>query len=502
MTALRRLSLRVRLVLACTAVAAVVGAAGLTLFNASLHRGVAASMDTVLAARSARAVQLFEAAGPPRSATGPAADPAGSGTTGEEGAVGRDEPDSMTVIYRPSGVVASSSPTGLGAGLLGREQAADARLRVLHLTVNSDGQEPLRVMSAPVTRPDGTWVVVVATSLVPATAAADRAVHDLDIGALVLLVLVAVGAWALAGAALRPVERMRADAEKLIETGSSSAVLTVPATSDELARLGRTFNHLLQRVQRSLARQRDLVADTGHELRTPLTVLRTELELADSPERSREELADSVHHARREVERLSKLAEDMLFLARADSEVPLVHVEPVDLAAVVGESERAQRARAESLGVTLESEVHAPLVVPGDHQALRRALDNLVANSLAAVGPGGRVKVVAEARGDRAVMEVSDDGPGFPPGFVGRAFDRFSRPDTARPSGQGGAGLGLAIVSEIARALDGSVTAGDGEDGGARVTLELPFPGPGTAAPVPGSRQAPAPGVRGGAGTG
>ncbi len=502
MLGLRRLSLRVRLVLACTAVAAVVGAAGLTLFNALLHRGVAASMDTVLAARSSRAVQLFESSGPPRPGSRPAAPASGPGVTGEEGSAGRDEPDSMTVIYRPSGAIVSSSPSGSGVGLLGAEQVADARLRALHLTVDSDGSEPLRLMAVPVVRPDGTWVVAVATSLVPATAAADRAVHDLDIGALVLLALVAAGAWTLAGAALRPVERMRADAEKLTGTGSSPAVLTVPASSDELARLGRTFNHLLQRLQKSLARQRDLVADTGHELRTPLTVLRTELELADSPERTREELADSIHHARREVERLSKLAEDMLFLARADSDVPLVHIEPVDLAAVMAESERGQRARAESLGVTLESEVDGPLMVPGDHQALRRALDNLVANSLAAVGPGGRVRVVAERRGDRVAMVVTDDGPGFPDGFVGRAFDRFSRPDTARPSGRGGAGLGLAIVSEIARALDGKVTAANGDAGGARVTLELPLSRPGAAPAGPDGPQTPVPGVRGGAGTG
>ncbi len=500
MPGLRRLSLRVRLALACTAVAALVGAAGLTLFNALLHRGVAASVDTVLVPRSNRAVQVFRADGPP--AATPAAS-SGVASTGSERRPGRDEPDSLTVYYRPSGALASSSPPGSGAALLGAEQVADARVRVLHLTVVSDGQEPLRVMAVPVAGPGGTWVVAVATSLVPATAGADRAVHDLDIGLVVLLVLVAVGAWALAGAALRPVERMRADAEKLIETGSSSSGLTVSATSDELARLGRTFNHLLQRLQRSAERQRDLVADTGHELRTPLTVLRTELELADSPERTREELADSIHHARREVERLSKLAEDMLFLARADSDAPLVHIAAVDLAEVVAEVGRAQRARAESLGVTLESDLPGPLVVPGDHQALRRVLDNLVANSLAAVGPGGRVRVAAERRGERAALVVTDDGPGFPPGFVERAFDRFSRPDTARPSGRGGAGLGLAIVSEIARALGGTVTAGNGEGGGARVALELPLSATDAGQrPGEGRDRPPVPGVRGGAGSG
>lgn len=473
MGGLRRLSLRVRLALACTVLSMVVGAAGVLLFNALLHRGVAASVDTVLESRSVLAVSRFEA-GPLPSATDATA------TGSREAPAGRDEPDSMSVVYRPSGDLASAVPRGAGAGLLGREQLADARSRILHLTVDSDGHEPLRVMAVPVLRAGGTWVVAVATSLVPATAAADRAVHDLYVGALVLVGLVAVGAWALAGAALRPVERMRADAESLIENGASPALITVPPSSDELARLGRTFNNLLQRLRQSLARQRDLVADTGHELRTPLAVLRAELELADGPGRSREELADSVHHARREVERLSKLAEDMLFLARADSEAPLVHVEAVDLAPVLADAARAHRVRAENLGVSLESVVPAgPLVVAGDRLALRRALDNLVGNALAAAGSGGVVRMEAERRGDRAVLSVTDDGPGFPDGFLGRAFDRFSRPETARPSERGGAGLGLAIVAEIARALDGTVGAANLPAGGARVSIVLPLAGPG-----------------------
>lgn len=471
MGGLRRLSLRVRLALACTVLSMVVGAAGLLLFNALLHRGVAASVDTVLEGRSALAVSRFEAGVLPSAAYATA-----TGT--REAPAGRDEPDSMSVVYRPSGVLASAVPRGAGAGLLGREQLDDARSRILHLTVDSDGNEPLRVMAVPVPRAGGTWVVAVATSLVPSTAAADRAVHDLYVGAVVLVGLVAVGAWALAGAALRPVERMRADAESLIGNGASPALITVPPSSDELARLGRTFNKLLERLRQSLARQRDLVADTGHELRTPLAVLRAELELADGPGRSREELADSVHHARREVERLSKLAEDMLFLARADSEAPLVHVEPVDLAPVLADAARAHRARAENLGVRLEWEVSGPLVVAGDRLALRRALDNLVGNALAAAGPGGVVRMAAERSADRAVLSVTDDGPGFPDGFLERAFDRFSRPETARPSERGGAGLGLAIVAEIARALDGTVGAANLPAGGARVSVMLPLVGP------------------------
>lgn len=477
MPGMRRLSLRLRLALACTVLAAGVGAAGVVVFNALLRRGVAASVDTVLETRSAQAVSRFRA-GALTASTGWGTGDALS-AQGGSGAEGRDEVDSFTALYRPSGALAASSPRGAGAGLLGREQLDDARAGALHLTVVADGSEPLRVMAVPVAGAGGTWVVAVGTSLVPATAAADRAVHDLDLAALVLVVLVAVGAWVLAGAALRPVERMRADAESLIGKGLSGALITVAPTTDELARLGRTFNDLLDRLRRSLARQQELVADTGHELRTPLAVLRTELELADGPGRSPEELSDSIHHARLEVERLSKLATDMLFLARADSDAPLVQTEPVDLAVVVADARRAHRDRASSLEVTLDEEVQENLMVSADRLALRRALDNLVANALAAVGPGGRVRITAERSGDRAALVVTDDGPGFPAGFVDRAFDRFSRPDAARPSERGGAGLGLAIVAEIARALHGTVAAENLEAGGARVIIVLPSLPPG-----------------------
>ena len=463
----RRVSLRGRLTMACTAVAAVVGVAGLALFTVLLHRGVSASVDTVLQGRSTQAVAELTAG--PGASTGRSSPPAV-----------HEDVDSLTVVYTPSGTVWSSAPAGAGGSLLDHADLVSAAAAPLHATVGADGSEAMRVLAVPVSRAGGTWVVAVATSMGPATAAADRAVTDLRIGLPILLVLVAAGAWVLAGAALRPVERMRADADALGRADPGGpALLSVPA-SGELARLGRTFNDLLARLQRSLTRQQQLVADTGHELRTPLTVLRTELELADSPERTREELADSIAHARREVERLSKLAEDVLFLARADSAVPLVQPEPVDLVTVLAATERAHRAQAEYLRVALAVSSPEPVWVQGDAEALRRAADNLVANSLAVAAPGGQVTLTAAVRDGRGVLEVSDDGPGFPEGFAERAFERFSRPDSSRPSGQGGAGLGLAIVAEIARALGGSARAGNGSYGGAVVSLEIPLSEPGT----------------------
>lgn len=455
-------SLRTRLALACTVVAVAVAAGGLALFTVLLHRGVTASVDSVLQTRAARVAAQLRADN--LAGAGAAAYPAETSQAGRE-------IDSFTIIYRPDGTVSSAEPPAAAQLLSGSHEVVEARRSAGHLTI-ADGDEPLRLLAVPVARPDGTWVVAVGTSLTPALSAANRAVRDLDIGVPVLVVLAGVGAWLLATASLRPVERMRADASRLSHEELSGRI-NVPRTTAELARLATTFNALLDRAEASLDRQRKFVADTGHELRTPLAVLRTELELADSPSSTRRDLADAISHARREAERLSHLADDMLFLARADSAFPLVHLERLDLAPVLAEAVRAHRARADASAVRVELVEAGPLRVEGDAGAIRRAVDNLLANSLAVTPSGGHVEVSARQDAATVAVEVRDSGPGFPPDFLPHAFERFTRPDPARPSGRHGAGLGLAIVAEIAAAHGGAVHAGNSPEGGAVVTLTL-----------------------------
>lgn len=458
------ISLRTRLAVACMALAAVVGAAGLALFSVLLHRGVNASVDSVLQARADRVIAALRANTSVDEASPSPTESAGTSETGRE-------LDSFTVVYRPDGTVFTSEPAAAARVLSGSHEILEARRTSGHLTIN-DGEEPLRLLALPVARRDGTWVVAVGTSLTPVTSAANRAVRDLDIGVPILVILAGVGAWLLAAASLRPVERMRADAGRLNE-GDLSGRITVPQSTAELARLATTFNDLLDRAETALVRQRKLVADTGHELRTPLAVLRTELELADSPDSTREDLADAISHARREAERLSRLADDLLFLARADSSSPLVHLEPMDLCPVLGEAVRAHRARAAASKVDLRSECPDSLWVEGDPAAIRRAVDNLLSNSLAVTPGGGRVEVSVRKGAGRAVLEVRDSGPGFPPEFLPHAFDRFTRPDSARSSGRHGSGLGLAIVAEIASAHGGVARADNPTGGGASVTMTL-----------------------------
>jgi two-component system, OmpR family, sensor kinase len=290
--------------------------------------------------------------------------------------------------------------------------------------------------------------------------------RDETLGSLLGLLLVggplALGAatfagWLLAGAALRPVEAMRRRAAE-ISADTTGERLPVPASEDEIHRLGTTLNEMLDRLDAGLLRERRFVADASHELRTPLALLKTELELALRRPRTPEEQAAALRSAAEEVDRLVRLAEGLLLLATAEEEA----LRPERVAA----RELVERVAAR-FGVEA-GEAEGELVA--DPLRLEAALGNLVENALRHGAPP--VRVSARREGDRIVFAVADSGPGFPPGFLDRAFDRFARADTART--EAGAGLGLAIAAAVARAHGGEAAARTLARGGAEVTLALP----------------------------
>ena len=283
-----------------------------------------------------------------------------------------------------------------------------------------------------------------------------------------LLASSAIG-YFVAGAALRPVERMRVEAEA-ISASEPERRLPLPAAHDEIFRLGETLNEMLDRLGTALERERAFVADASHELRTPLALLKTELELALRKPRTAEELELSLRSAAEETDRLVRLAEDLLLVARADQgRLPIrtsrVRVREL-LALVAGRFEH----RAEGLGRGVAVSADDELELVADPVRLEQALDNLVDNALR--HGGGTVRLVAEARGGLVELHVLDEGDGFPPAFVPRAFERFSRADEAR--GRGGSGLGLALVDVIAQAHGGTVQAANRDGHGADVWLSLP----------------------------
>ena len=335
------------------------------------------------------------------------------------------------------------------------------------------------VRASPVVREgEGTWVVVVGADLAADDAVIQRTRTALLTGGLGAVLLSALGAWLLTGAALRPVEQLRREAEE-ISAQDAEASLPIPATGDELAALAETMNDLLGRLQGALSRQRQFVADAGHELRTPLTVLRAELELAARPGRTHADLTSAVAAACGETDRLIRLAEDLLLLARTDEGEPLLRRQATDVEQLLTAAARAAAERApDEVAVTVE----APecLRVSVDPGRLRQAIDNLLDNALRYAPAGTAVELTArvDERRDSTwlTVEVSDRGPGFPPDFFDRAFERFQRADLAREPGKGGTGLGLAITRSLVRAHGGEATVAGRAGGGAQVRLELPVP--------------------------
>ncbi|MGD0085076.1 MAG: ATP-binding protein, partial [Acidimicrobiales bacterium] len=238
--------------------------------------------------------------------------------------------------------------------------------------------------------------------------------------------------------------------------------------------LATTMNELLGRLHEALARQRAFVADAGHELRTPFAVLQAELELASRPGRGRHELESALARASEEAGRLTRLANDLLLLARSDEDQLAARRREVRMESLLLESAHSFSGRTGGAGARCRIEADSSLVALVDPDRIRQAVDNMVDNALRFAPAGSEVVIRATARLAELVIEVTDEGPGFPPDYLPRAFERFARPDSGRTRSDGGTGLGLAIVQAIALAHGGRATARNRTGGGASVVLDLP----------------------------
>jgi signal transduction histidine kinase len=328
-------------------------------------------------------------------------------------------------------------------------------------------EDELRVLVVPVDAPAGQRYVLVGATLSDRQEALSRLFGLFAIGGAVALVITSAAGWFLAGAALRPVERMRAEASA-ISALEPDRRLPVPETQDELARLALTLNRMLDRLQEAMARERRFVNDASHELRTPLGVLKAELDLALSRARTPDELEAALRRASGETDRLAALADDLLVLARAEGGRLLVRRADASLAVIVDEACRARARSAAAAGVTVRVDVpQAPVRI--DAVRCRQAIENLLDNAIRHSPPGGEVRIRSEQADHELRIVVDDDGPGFPPAFLDRAFEPFARED--RDSD--GAGLGLAIARAVAEGHGGGATAGNLPGGGAQVVLTL-----------------------------
>jgi signal transduction histidine kinase len=331
------------------------------------------------------------------------------------------------------------------------------------------GRQALRAFVLPVT--EGRRLFVVTGS------AMDQASHTLASLRLLLvtggpaaLALACLAAWLLAGAALRPIERMRREAAA-ISVSEPGRQLPVPAANDEVARLGRTLNSLLIRLAEAAEREQRLLDDASHELRTPLSILKAELDLTLSRDRQPAELEAALRSASEETDRLARLADDLLVLSRSRAAGLRIHRMPTPLRDLLGRACAGHQTRVREHGARIEWE--APEVdIPADPMRLRQALDNMLDNAIRhGQDTGGLIRVEAAVSGGVATIVTENSGPGFAAGLLPRAFEPFVRGHENQAAGYG-AGLGLAIVRAVAQAHGGTATAAN-VPGGARVTMTV-----------------------------
>ncbi len=358
---------------------------------------------------------------------------------------GQGDEDAVAQVVDSSGVVIASSANFAGEPPLpGPPTGQEASLRDTHLAADDARYRLLSRRSGGLTVHTGTPLDDVDESVatlrrnmtvtIPAVAAA--------LAALV---------WLLVGRTLRPVEAMRAEVADI--TGASlHRRVPEPANRDEIARLARTMNAMLDRLEETAERQRLFIADASHELRSPLARMFAELEV-DVAHPETADVAATHRSTLEEVRGLQRLVDDLLLLARADSGGAADRRDAVDLAGIA-----LREAGALPVGDRIEVDTSgvAPAEVSGDPAQLTRAVRNILEN--AARHAATRVVVAVAERDGRAELSVCDDGPGIPASEHERVFERFARLDFARSAADGGSGLGLAITREIIERHGGSVT--------------------------------------------
>jgi signal transduction histidine kinase len=373
------------------------------------------------------------------------------------------------VAQTPGQPVGSATLTAIAAQALDHHQAQWEN-------VTDSRQVPRRVYALPL-RLDQTppSVLVVSRSVAEMQTALQRTA--LFVALLSLLTLGVTGAVAnwLAGRVLRPVRTIAGLARNISEKDLNRRV-EVRVPPDELGELVDTFNSMLGRLEADFDSLRRFTADASHELRAPLALMRSELELSLSRVRSTSEYQASQRILLAEVEHLSRVAEQLLLLARADAGTLTPVGEPIDVVDFLTETEQRWSAESRRNSVSLKTMKPAEGLVEADASLLRRVVDNLIENAIRHAPSGSDVMLSARPAGSGWIFEVTDRGPGVPEGMRPRLFERFFSADEIRTrDATAGAGLGLALGAAIARAHGGELRLVDAPDGvGAVFQLSLP----------------------------
>jgi two-component system, OmpR family, sensor kinase len=385
--------------------------------------------------------------------------------------------DKFFQIFSPSGTITIRSPnirqhevplsrTALEATFQGQSILESAKY---------PNEPPLRLISVPIMhRGNLLYIVQVGTSM--------KSIED-TLGRFLILLIVAMpialavslaAGWFLAGRALRPVDAITLAAQR-IAAGDLSQRLTMPAAPDEIGRLAGTFNNMIGRLDASFRQIRQFTSDASHELRTPLTVMKGETELVLRRPRALEDYQSVLESNLEEIDRMTRIVEELLFLSRADMGEVKMESMPVALEALVEDIHRQATLLGQDRNVEVVLGTVMPALVQGDELRLRELLLNLVENAIKYSYPDGKVEISLVTEKQEAILSVTDRGIGIAPGDQTKIFDRFFRTDGARAHTKKGTGLGLAICAWIAESHNGRISVKSELNHGSTFTVTLPL---------------------------
>jgi len=289
-----------------------------------------------------------------------------------------------------------------------------------------------------------------------------------------VLILALAGGWVLTHQALQPVDAMGRVARQ-ITTGDLSQRIPVHRGHDELARLAETFNTMIQSMDDSIQRLRQFSADASHELRTPLTILKGETEMALRQVRSPEEYQQVLASALEEIDRISKIVEDLFLLSKTDSGGARLEMKPIQLDALVTYTVSQIEPLAQEKSVSLQLDRNDPLIVSGDIDRLQQVLLNLIENAIRYTPYGEKILVSLCREEKTALIRISDTGIGISKDDQPRIFDRFFRSEAARSIHPKGSGLGLSICKAIVSSHQGKIAVDSQVAKGSTFSIWLPL---------------------------
>lgn len=392
------------------------------------------------------------------------------------------ETASRLLVLGVTGTVLSDSQTSLaGADMRDYAEVRDIldasrdRSYGLHKLAGEDGAQWVGYFTSVIgTGSERTGVLLMSSSIQDLMDRLHQVQRSLFLSFGIVLVVVIYAGAAMAGVITRPIN----DLTQVITrtTGGDFSVRVKTKGSDELARLGRTFNMMSERLEQQDRMRNDFISNASHELKTPLSAMKILVEaLIHQREFDPEVTRDFLTDVDKEIDRMNSIVTDLLVLVRFDSDAMSMETLPIQLRSLLEDTIERLSPVAREAGIELSLAQHGELTVPGDYGKLQQVFYNLIDNAIKYSPRGGRVRVEAQRSGQDALVNIRDDGIGIAKEDIPHIFDRFYRVDRARSRSTGGTGLGLSIVRNIVTAHGGDVQVSSREDEGSVFTVTLPL---------------------------